>query len=75
MEYHVCPANSAIAYVIERPGRIKRIEGGVVNVVLDITSSVSTAGEGGLLGIAFDPNFASNRYVYLHFSVGSTPDT
>ena len=30
-------------------------------------------GERGLLGIAFDPNFASNRFLYLYYTVSSTP--
>jgi glucose/arabinose dehydrogenase/regulation of enolase protein 1 (concanavalin A-like superfamily) len=30
--------------------------------------STDTASERGLLGIAFDPNFASNRYVYVYYT-------
>jgi glucose/arabinose dehydrogenase len=36
-------------------------------VFLDISSSVNTAGERGLLGMAFDPNFAANGRFYLDF--------
>jgi glucose/arabinose dehydrogenase len=32
-----------------------------------------TQSECGLLGIAFDPKFASNRYVYLHYNTGPDP--
>lgn len=31
---------------------------------------VSTQGERGLLGIAFDPDFVSNRFVYLYYTTG-----
>jgi glucose/arabinose dehydrogenase len=37
------------------------------------TLSVDSNGERGLLGVAFDPNFASNHYVYVYHTVpGST---
>ena len=30
-----------------------------------VSLTVNSSGERGLLGIAFDPNFASNQYIYL----------
>ena len=33
---------------------------------------MSSAGERGLLGVAFDPNFASNRFVYVYYTA-TTP--
>lgn len=75
MEYHVCSANTNLAYVIERGGRVILLSPTGVSVALDVSSLVSTNGEGGLLGMALDPDFATNRYVYLHYTVGSTPDT
>jgi uncharacterized repeat protein (TIGR03806 family) len=36
---------------------------------LDLTSSVNTDGEGGLLGLAFDPGFRSNSYFYVAYSL------
>jgi glucose/arabinose dehydrogenase len=39
---------------------------------LDITNVVSTAGfEEGLLGLAFDPNYAQNGYFYVYYSAAS----
>jgi glucose/arabinose dehydrogenase len=36
-------------------------------------SNVSTAGEGGLLGMAFDPNYQANKVFYVHYTaVGGT---
>ncbi len=36
-----------------------------------ISLSVSSSGERGLLGIAFDPNFKSNKYIYLYYTLSS----
>ncbi len=39
---------------------------------LDIQNIVSTEGpEEGLLGLAFDPNYASNRYFYVYYSAAN----
>ena len=40
--------------------------------VLDLSGRISFAGEKGLLGFAFDPGFASNRYIYVHQSLAGT---
>jgi glucose/arabinose dehydrogenase len=34
---------------------------------------VDNSGERGLLGLAFDPDFANNRYVYIYYTVASAP--
>ncbi len=73
MLYLTNPADSTQAFVLERPGKVRLLVSGVLQTspVLDITGTVITAGECGLLGMAFDPNFASNRFVYLHYNAGS----
>jgi quinoprotein glucose dehydrogenase len=57
------------ALVTERPGRVRRLgphwrlqRRPVARV------PVSAVGEGGLLGIALDPAFAANHFVYLYFT-------
>ena len=59
-------------YVVERMGTVRAFENnpGVSTTTLfaDISSRVSTNGEGGLLGMAFDPNFNTNGYVYFSFT-------
>src|SRR5262249_21760958 len=40
-----------------------------VKVAVDLTSSIDSNGEGGLLGIAFHPQFQTNRYVFLSYTV------
>ena len=36
-----------------------------------LTVTVSSSGERGLLGVAFDPNFAVNQYVYVYYTATS----
>lgn len=62
-------------------GRLFYLEkGGTVKVVKNNTvlgtpfmkiSNINSDGERGLLGIAFDPNFVSNKYVYLYYTMGN----
>jgi glucose/arabinose dehydrogenase len=59
-------------YVVTQDGRVvRRGPGGGRNVVLNITGSVSCCGEQGLLSIAFDPSFASNRLLYVSYTNNS----
>lgn len=39
-----------------------------------VSVNADTAGERGLLGIAFDPNFPTNRYVYVYYTHNASPD-
>jgi len=63
------PAGDARLFIAERPGRICIVQNGafVPTPFLDISSEVYTEGEAGLLSFAFDPNFATNGFVYVHF--------
>ena len=38
-----------------------------------VTVTTTADGERGLLGIAFDPNFASNQFVYVYYTVITAP--
>lgn len=51
--------------VTERPGRLLKI--GEDRKVYTI-SGVKHTGEGGLLGLALDPDFANNRFLYLYLT-------
>lgn len=54
-------------FVIEKEtGQVKRFSGSTVTSVLNL--GVQNGGERGLLGIALDPNFASNGFTYLYYS-------
>jgi len=55
--------------VTERPGRLRVVaRDGTVGPALDGVPAVDATGQGGLLGIALDPDFASNRLVYLSYA-------
>ncbi|MDD3925844.1 MAG: PQQ-dependent sugar dehydrogenase [bacterium] len=54
--------------VTERPGRLRRI--GRSPVVFNI-AGVRAQGEGGLLGLALHPGFATNGLIYIYFTTAS----
>src|SRR4051812_7911183 len=54
--FATAPVAGGPVYVVEKGGTIKAVQGGVTTTFLTI--SVGTAGERGLLGLAFDPNYA-----------------
>ncbi len=55
--------------VTERPGRVRLIRGGALQPSPVAQLAVAADGEGGLLGIAVHPDFASNRAVYFYLTV------
>lgn len=59
--------------VLEKTGRMRAFtpepEVASSDVVLDLSGRVATASEQGLIGLAFDPAFAENRFFYVHYSV------
>jgi aldose sugar dehydrogenase len=55
-------------FVTERTGRIRVVEHGKLRTAPWITLDVATSGEAGLLGLAIDPRFAQNRFVYVAYS-------
>jgi glucose/arabinose dehydrogenase len=60
------------ALVTERPGRVRLLErDGRLRQAPAARLNVATQGEGGLLGIALDPAFATNRLAYLYFTAPS----
>ena len=58
--------------VVEKAGliRVMNKDTGAVETVplLDLTASVGTAGEQGLLGLAFAPGFATNRTLFVNYT-------
>src|SRR5215211_361660 len=56
--------------VTSEPGRLRIYKDGALlaNPALDISSKVCTNGARGLLGIAVDPNFATNNFIYLFYT-------
>jgi len=61
-------------FVCLQSGQVRVInKDGVLLANPFVRLSVDSNGERGLLGVAFDPNFASNRYVYLYYTVPGSP--
>lgn len=56
----------------ERSGRIRSWDGSMLRTLAQPTD-VRVGGEGGMLGLAVDPSFASNRFLYTCF-VSTAPD-
>jgi glucose/arabinose dehydrogenase len=63
------PAGDERLFIVERGGQIKLWESGLVQPTpfLDISTLVDSAGERGLLGLAFDPDYASNRRFFVNY--------
>lgn len=72
------PGNTQLAYVAEQGGRVWvfNFNAGVTtkSLFLDLTDRTRANGEQGLLGLAFPPDFASNRVVYAYYSKNANPD-
>ena len=56
--------------VTERPGRISAIGNGIVHPI-GSPPDVVAAGEGGLMGLAVDPGFATNGWIYTCYMTAS----
>lgn len=57
-------------FILEQRGRIRILKNGQVlsTPFLDITTQLSLGGEQGLLGLAFHPQFDSNRQFYINYT-------
>ncbi|MBK8848214.1 MAG: PQQ-dependent sugar dehydrogenase [Bacteroidetes bacterium] len=68
------PTNMAFApdgriFITGKSGEIRIVKNGLLLPTPFAVLNASYTGERGLLGIAFDPNFASNNYVYVHYTI------
>lgn len=70
------PSDQERWYVAEKGGLIKTFlaDDELATTALDLSNDVSplNIGEGGLLDITFDPNFAANGYVYVSYTSGGS---
>ena len=64
-------------FILEKGGRIKVVKNGVLlpTPYLDINTLVNTSSEMGLLGLAFDPDFATNGFYYVYFCGNALGDS
>ncbi|MBA3573030.1 MAG: PQQ-dependent sugar dehydrogenase, partial [Pyrinomonadaceae bacterium] len=59
-------------FVAEKDGRLLVIKNGALLSTPFLTVTVDTRGERGLEGVALDPNFETNRYIYVYYTA-TTP--
>jgi len=59
-------------FVCQQAGQLRVIENGALLPTPFVSVIVNSSGERGLLGVAFDPNFASNQFVYVYYTA-TTP--
>ncbi len=60
-------------FVCQQSGQLRVIKNGSLLSKPFVSLSVDSSGERGLLGIAFDPNFATNHYLYIYYTVATSP--
>src|SRR5438046_5159097 len=56
--------------VTEKGGKLRLVKNNLVQptAVLDLTAKVSPLGDGGLIGVAVDPDFATTSCIYLLYT-------
>jgi glucose/arabinose dehydrogenase len=59
-------------FVCEQGGRLRVIKNGALLSTPFVTLTVNASGERGLLGVAFDPAFQTNQFVYVYYTA-TTP--
>jgi len=59
-------------FVAQQGGQLRVIKNGGLLSTPFVSLTVSSSGERGLLGVAFDPDFLNNQFVYL-FYTATTP--
>jgi glucose/arabinose dehydrogenase len=64
------PSNPAVQYVVEQGGRLRVVRQGTLEAApfLDLTASVRSGGEQGLLGLAFPADYATSGRLYVNFT-------
>ena len=63
------PAADGRIFVCQEDGNLRVVKNGQLLAAPFITLSVNTDGERGLIGIAVDPGFQTNHYIYLYYTL------
>jgi len=59
-------------FVCQQNGQLRVVKNGALLATPFVSLTVDSNGERGLLGVAFDPNFATNSFVYVYYTA-TTP--
>jgi glucose/arabinose dehydrogenase len=60
-------------FITQQGGALRVVKNGSLLSQPFLTVSVNSSGERGLLGVAFDPDFASNNFVYVYYTTSASP--
>jgi glucose/arabinose dehydrogenase len=60
-------------FVTQQGGLVRVIKNNALLATSFVSVTVDQTGERGLIGIALDPDFSTNNYVYLYYTVPGTP--
>ena len=60
-------------FVCQQGGALRVVKNGNLLPAPFVSLSVNSSGERGLLGVAFDPDFATNQYVYVYYTTQTSP--
>ncbi|HEX6226657.1 MAG TPA: PQQ-dependent sugar dehydrogenase [Chryseolinea sp.] len=60
-------------FVAEQAGKLRVIKNNALVPTAFMQLSVNSSGERGLIGIALDPDFATNNYLYVYYTVPTAP--
>ncbi|MCG8466598.1 MAG: PQQ-dependent sugar dehydrogenase [Gemmatimonadetes bacterium] len=69
--YLTTPAGDPRLFIVEQTGRIRIVDAGgqlLATPFLDLTGQVDNTSEGGLLNLAFHPQYASNGFAYVNYT-------
>lgn len=61
-------------FITQQTGQLRVVENDVLVPTPALALTVDSGGERGLLGLAFDPNFGVDNYIYLYYTVPGIPD-
>lgn len=68
-------SNENRLFIVEQAGLIRIVDslsGALISTFLDVSSRVLSGGERGLLGMAFDPDYATNGFFYIYYTARAT---
>jgi glucose/arabinose dehydrogenase len=60
-------------FVCQQGGQLRVIKNGTLLATPFLTVSTDSTGERGLLGVAFDPDFDTNHFVYVYYTALASP--
>lgn len=62
-------------FVAQQTGALRVIKNGTLLATPFISLTVNSTGERGLIGLAFDPDFVTNQYIYVYYTVPAAGTT